>query len=219
MAAWWLMPAVTGAAMLVTRYKAAAGKVRWLEMTEDDAKKLPPALLIYRLESGDALPPAPAHMAWKSISMLVAVSPFAAPTDMELHVWEPMFAAPGVPPASPQVLPAGVQDLNYAFLTESEAYAHHPPPPTVEAVAPFQWVGNIGFGSSYLTTQEAETQTRASQARMMADLSSEAQQAMQALQQAMTESVPLLQQHGLSWIALWRPEEAREGDIVVLKDG
>jgi hypothetical protein len=84
----WLMPALVFGAGLYIKSKAAAGKFRWLVMTEKDAKKLPVIAAVHKAESGDALPQAPSGFRWKPITLMYAASPFSAPSEIEVHVLE-----------------------------------------------------------------------------------------------------------------------------------
>lgn len=94
MAAWWIMPAVAGAAALYAKWKQAAG-MRWFLGTEDEAKKSPVALLLARLHTGIQLPAPSAGFQWKAVKFLMAMTPLAAPQEIDVNVLEPVTAKSG----------------------------------------------------------------------------------------------------------------------------
>jgi len=84
---WWVAPALIGGAMFYLKSKTAAA-ARWFQGLEADAKKLPIAVLLTKVSTGDAVPAPPAGFQWKKINFSVAASPFATPQDIDVHVLE-----------------------------------------------------------------------------------------------------------------------------------
>ena len=103
---WWVTPALIGGAMFYLKSKTAAA-ARWFQGLEADAKKLPIAVLLTKISTGNAVPAPPASFQWKKINFSVAASPFAAPQDIDVHVLEAIPA---------QASGAGIS----AFLTEQQ---------------------------------------------------------------------------------------------------
>lgn len=208
--AWWMLPGVLIGASLVVKARAKAGKVRWLAMTETDLQKLPIALALMQASTGDALPQPPAGHRWKPVKMLVSPSPFAAPEETVVHVAERIFDGPKLG--------------NY--LTAEQARRATIPPPEVVAVAPFEWAGTRGIGSTYLTTDELRQQEAVQRAGMygtggLADMAywpAEGAEAVAALERAMRESEPALRARGLRWTRV-PPGEARAGDLAIIRAG
>ena len=88
----WMMPAVTLAIALYVKGKRKAGKVRWVERTEEQLKKLPAGFILAKLlDYGDELPPPPEGSKWREITMLVSTSPISAPEELVVHVLDPIF--------------------------------------------------------------------------------------------------------------------------------
>lgn len=145
---WWVLPAITfGVATYVkSRTDKKNGKVRWLNMTEAEMMAFPLGILATKIESGDQLPFPKVGYRWKHVTMVMATSIFSAPTEADFYVFEKKNGANmGM-----------TMDALGTFLTQRQAYAPHVAPPEVEAAAPFEWVGSMGVGSSYLTSQEAQ---------------------------------------------------------------
>ena len=90
----WLVPALVLGAGFYIRRKGAAGKYRWLPMTEAQAKRLPVISAVHKSGSGEALPAAPQGARWKPITLLYAAGPFSAPSEIVIHVLEPLPGAP-----------------------------------------------------------------------------------------------------------------------------
>ena len=86
----WLMPALVFGAGLYIKSRASSGRYRWLAMTEREAKGLPVIAAVGKAESGDALPQAPEGSRWKPITLQYSASPFSAPSEVEIHVLEPV---------------------------------------------------------------------------------------------------------------------------------
>jgi hypothetical protein len=141
------MPAITFgvAAYVKKKTDKTNGKVRWLNMTEAEMTAFPLGLLATKIESGNSLPAPRAGYQWKHIRMMTATSIFSTPSESDFYALEKQQKGAQMS-----------MDALGTFLTQRQAYAPHVPPPEVEAVAPFQWVGEMGIGSSYLTTQEAQ---------------------------------------------------------------
>ena len=90
----WFMPALVFGAGMYIKNKGSAGKFRWLSMTELEAKKLPVIAAVHKSESGEALPAAPPGAKWKPITLLYAAGPFSAPSEVLIHVLDPVPGAP-----------------------------------------------------------------------------------------------------------------------------
>jgi len=201
---WWLMPAITFGvtAYVKGRTKEEKGKVRWLNMTQAEMMAYPLGILATKFETGDALPAPPKGYRWKLVKMLMTTNIFATPSEATFYIKE-------------NGLQIGQTNALSNFLTQPQAYGHHPAPPEVIAVAPFEWAGQIGVGSSYLTHQEAQGSVRLDN---IAGLSGAEDEAMRALNSAIEQMLPVARQHGMV-IARIAPELVRAGDLIVLRDG
>ncbi len=87
MATWWIMPAVLGGLMMYGKAKASAA-FRWIMSTEDAVLGMPVALLLTKVNTGEALPAAPEGFRWKPVDINYAASPFAAPSTISVNVLE-----------------------------------------------------------------------------------------------------------------------------------
>lgn len=83
----WLMPAVIGGLMLYAKNKASAA-FRWIMSDEDSILSMPVALLLTKVETGEALPAPPAGFRWKAVQVNFASTPFAAPQQLAVNVLE-----------------------------------------------------------------------------------------------------------------------------------
>lgn len=125
--AWWLMPGLTLGVALYVRSKRKAGKVRWIEKTEEELKKLPAGLIMAKLlDYGDELPQPPEGFKWREITMLISTTPISAPEELVVHVLDPIFQnGEGLLPVHSLEEP-GIGSLGSTYLTtqQEEASPH-----------------------------------------------------------------------------------------------
>lgn len=112
----WLMPAVIGGLMLYAKNKASAA-FRWIMSDEASILSMPVALLLTKVETGEALPAAPAGFRWKPIQVNFASNPFSTPQQLEVNVLEQWLNGSTIPGAAAQ--PPAVN----GFLTAQGAMA------------------------------------------------------------------------------------------------
>lgn len=86
--AWWFTPALMFGVSYYVRNKIKSAKVRWLNMPEAEAKKLPTIAAIAKSEGGEALPEPPEGYRWKPITLIYSASPFAPQSTFEVNVLE-----------------------------------------------------------------------------------------------------------------------------------
>ena len=87
---WWFMPAITLGIILYFKYKKEVGKFRWVFKTEQELSEIPIGYIMAKvLEHGDVLPPPKAGFMWKPLKIMIATSPFAAPSKIIIHVLQP----------------------------------------------------------------------------------------------------------------------------------
>lgn len=131
--AWWFMPGVMLATGMYVRHKVKSAKVRWLNMSEEDAKKLPTIAAIAKSDGGDVLPEAPEGFRWKEIQLIYSASPFAPQSTFKVNVLAPWLAN-NVPTGTQGY--AGFSDLRALLTTQNlrtAPYLGTPPRPPNES--------------------------------------------------------------------------------------
>jgi hypothetical protein len=121
MGAWWVMPAVIGGLMMYGKGKASAA-FRWILSDVDSVLSMPVALLLTKVQTGEALPAPPEGFRWKPIDVTFAASPFATPQKLTVNVLEQWLNGVPKPPGvsgfltSQAMMAAGM----HGFVTTQE---------------------------------------------------------------------------------------------------